>query len=103
MKKLQEEIRRMAGKKDVMDEKGIETLPYIRAVSLELINFGFGRRGCQGMGMAMAEVELALANLVYKFDWELPIGMKEDDIDFECLPGTAMHKKNALCLLAKAV
>ncbi|KAG6410320.1 hypothetical protein SASPL_128378 [Salvia splendens] len=168
MKKLQAEIRRLAGKKGVVDEKDIEKLPYIRAVvkeslrlypptpllvprettkkcsvngyeieagsmvfinawaigrdpamwehadeflperflggqSPELITFGFGRRGCPGMGMAIAELELALANLVYKFDWELPVGMKEDDIDFECLPGTAMHKKNALSLLAKVV
>ncbi|KAG6395067.1 hypothetical protein SASPL_145658 [Salvia splendens] len=67
----------------------------------ELITFGFGRRGCPGMGMAIAELELALANLVYKFNWELP---KEEDIDLECKPrATLLRKKNALRLIAKVV
>ncbi|KAL1553544.1 cytochrome P450 71A9-like [Salvia divinorum] len=74
-----------------------------RGQTPELIPFGFGRRGCPGIGMAMAEVELALANVVYKFDWGLPVGMKEEDIDFEVLPGITMHKKNDLRLLAKLV
>ncbi|KAJ8446302.1 hypothetical protein Cgig2_005833 [Carnegiea gigantea] len=29
------------------------------------------------------------------------VGMTEDDIDFDVLPGITMHKKNPLCLLAK--
>ncbi|XP_041997434.1 cytochrome P450 71A9-like [Salvia splendens] len=174
MKKLQAEIRQLAGEKKLIDEKDIEKLPYLRAVvkeslrlyppapllvprettkkcsingyeieggstvyvnawaiardpamwdnedeflperflesdldprgqTPELIPFGFGRRRCPGIGMAMAEMELALANVVCKFDWELPVGMKEEDIDFEVLPGITMHKKNALRLLPKLV
>ncbi|KAG6395068.1 hypothetical protein SASPL_145659 [Salvia splendens] len=56
---------------------------------------------CLWIGMAMAEMELALANVVCKFAWELPVGMKKEDIDFEILPGITMHKKNALRLLPK--
>ncbi|CAL4959125.1 unnamed protein product [Urochloa decumbens] len=35
------------------------------------VPFGGGRRGCPGAGFAAPAVELALANLVYHFDWEL--------------------------------
>ncbi|XP_041999292.1 cytochrome P450 71A1-like [Salvia splendens] len=168
MKKLQEEIRGLAGKKDMIDRQDIQKLPYLRAVvkeglrlyppapllvpretttkcvvngceieggsfviinayaigrdpaawenpdeflperyldlqNPEVIAFGFGRRGCPGIVMAIAELELALANLVYKFNWELPGGMKEEDLDFECEPGHFMHKKNAFCLVPRIV
>ncbi|KAL0385021.1 UNVERIFIED_CONTAM: cytochrome [Sesamum radiatum] len=69
----------------------------------ELIPFGIGRRGCPGMMMGMVMTEVALANLLYAFDWELPPEMKEKDLNFDVLPGITMHKKNALCLVAKPV
>ncbi|KAK4406001.1 cytochrome [Sesamum angolense] len=64
--------------------------------------FGSGRRVCPGMALGIAEVEVALANLLYSFDWDLPAGMVEDDVDLDCLPGAVTHKKNALCLMAKS-
>ncbi|XP_059667740.1 cytochrome P450 71A1-like [Cornus florida] len=69
----------------------------------ELIPFGAGRRGCPGMYLKVVTVELALANLLYSFEWELPTGMKKEDIDTDVLPGITMHKKNALCRLAKKI
>ncbi|KAJ8423689.1 hypothetical protein Cgig2_012244 [Carnegiea gigantea] len=72
-----------------------------RGQDFELIPFGAGKRICPGLLLGMANVELALANLLYTFDWKLPVGMTEDDIDFDVLPGITMHKKNPLCLLAK--
>ncbi|MBA0711569.1 hypothetical protein Golax_010736 [Gossypium laxum] len=36
-----------------------------------------------GINMGMAVLELALANLLYCFDWKLPSGMTEMDIDME--------------------
>ncbi|GFZ10393.1 with no lysine (K) kinase 1 [Actinidia rufa] len=65
LKKVQEEVRNVVGKKGV------------------------------------ATVELALANLLYSFDWELPDGMKKEDVDTDVKPGLTMHKKNDLCLVAK--
>ncbi|GFQ03007.1 cytochrome p450 83b1 [Phtheirospermum japonicum] len=67
----------------------------------QVIPFGSGRRGCPGISMGLATVEIALANLVYAFDWEMPPGMSREDIDTEVSPGLTMHKKNPLCLVPK--
>ncbi|XP_004247907.1 6,7,8-trihydroxycoumarin synthase [Solanum lycopersicum] len=67
----------------------------------EFIPFGAGRRGCPGITLGVASMELALSNLLYSFDWELPYGMKKEDIDTDFKPGLAIHKKNDLCLVPK--
>ncbi|KAL1368880.1 cytochrome P450 83B1 [Arachis hypogaea] len=67
----------------------------------DLIPFSYGRRQCPGMHMAIAALDLILANLLYCFDWELPDGVQKEDIDTEVLPGLVQHKKNPLCLFAK--
>ncbi|XP_044512053.1 cytochrome P450 83B1-like [Mangifera indica] len=67
----------------------------------ELIPFGAGRRICPGLYMGIATVDLALSNLLYKFDWEMVPGRKKEDLDFDVLPGITMHKKNPLCLMAR--
>ncbi|KAL2892856.1 Cytochrome P450 71A9 [Bienertia sinuspersici] len=67
----------------------------------ELLPFGAGRRGCPGLLLGATTIELALANLLCFFDWELPALMKREDIDMDVLPGLATHKKIALCLVAK--
>ncbi|KAL0414179.1 UNVERIFIED_CONTAM: cytochrome [Sesamum radiatum] len=54
-------------------------------------DFGSGRRVCPGMALGIAEVEVVLANLLYSFDWDLPAGMVEDDVDLDCLPGAVTH------------
>ncbi|MED6112296.1 hypothetical protein PIB30_060404 [Stylosanthes scabra] len=67
----------------------------------ELIPFGAGRRICPGMHMALASLDLILANLLYSFDWKPPEGMTKEDIDTQVLPGVTQHKKNPLYLIAK--
>nr|AXB38862.1 cytochrome P450 CYP71AZ5 [Pastinaca sativa] len=156
MKKAQEEIRRVIGKKGNVDEDDIQNLPYLRAVvketmrlyppaplllprqtmetsiigedkdhmymikpktlvyvsmwaigrdpetwkdpmdfvperfmerpdidykgqQFEYIPFGAGRRICAGIHLAVTTVELALANLLYTFDWEPPSGTRFRD------------------------
>ncbi|WOH00880.1 hypothetical protein DCAR_0520256 [Daucus carota subsp. sativus] len=69
----------------------------------ELIPFGVGRRICPGMAMGVATTELALANLLYPFNWELPPGEDRKDIDMAALPGITMHKKNHLCLVPEVI
>ncbi|KAH9620986.1 hypothetical protein KSS87_003391 [Heliosperma pusillum] len=66
----------------------------------ELIPFGVGRRGCPAINFAILTVEIALANLLYRFDWSLPNGMTRDDIDMAEATGITMHKKEPLLLLA---
>ncbi|EOY14961.1 Cytochrome P450 [Theobroma cacao] len=74
-----------------------------KGLDFELIPFGAGRRGCPGIHMGVVTVELALANLLYKFDWEMPTGMNKEDLDFDVIPGITTHKKIALCLVAKEI
>ncbi|XP_020111902.1 cytochrome P450 71A1-like [Ananas comosus] len=65
-----------------------------------LIPFGEGRRICPGKNLGIKTVEIMLANLLYSFDWELPTGMTEEDINMDEAPGIAVHKRHALRLLA---
>lgn len=67
----------------------------------ELLPFGAGRRVCPGMHMAMVTIELALASLLYHFDWKLPTGMKEEDINMDETTGRSLTtaKKRALLLV----
>ncbi|KAK3026032.1 hypothetical protein RJ639_042524 [Escallonia herrerae] len=69
----------------------------------ELLPFGAGRRGCPGIYMGTAMVELTLANLLYSFDWKLPSGMKEQDIDMEEAAGQTVYKKSALSLASMSL
>lgn len=63
----------------------------------EMIPFGGGRRGCPGMGMGLVSIHLAMANLLYSFDWAVPPSYPT--IDTDALPGLTMHKKNPLILV----
>ncbi|KAL0344933.1 UNVERIFIED_CONTAM: cytochrome [Sesamum radiatum] len=88
---------------EFVPERFLNTKVDIIGQDFQVIPFGAGRRGCPGISMGLATVELALANLLYTFDWELPAGMKREDVDTEVLPGITMHKKNPLCLVPKQI
>ncbi|XP_074591944.1 cytochrome P450 71A1-like [Curcuma longa] len=66
----------------------------------KLIPFGEGRRICPGKNLGLLMVELALANLLYSFDWQLPPGMREEELSMEEAPGVVVHMKHALFLMA---
>ncbi|KAI3698961.1 hypothetical protein L2E82_42902 [Cichorium intybus] len=80
-------------------ERFVDSRVDYKGNDFEFIPFGSGRRGCPGMSMGAVMVELALSNLLYSFDWEIPEGTKE----ISTLPtaGTVSHKKDALRLVAK--
>ncbi|XP_042513210.1 cytochrome P450 736A117-like [Macadamia integrifolia] len=66
----------------------------------QLIPFGAGRRGCPGTHFASAVVELALANLLHKFDWALPNGANGDALDDTEAPGLSCRLKSPLLAIA---
>lgn len=61
-----------------------------RGQNFELIPFGAGRRGCPALTFAVAVVELALAQLLHSFDWELPPGITAKDLDLTEVFGLSM-------------
>ncbi|CAN6363242.1 unnamed protein product [Urochloa humidicola] len=60
--------------------------------------FGAGRRICPGIYFAQANIEIALASLLYHFDWELPSGVKEEDVDMTEVFGITVKRKADLLL-----
>ncbi|XP_074583146.1 cytochrome P450 71A1-like [Curcuma longa] len=60
--------------------------------------FGAGRRGCPGIGFATVAVEVALASLLYYFDWEMPDGMSSEEMDMDEVFGLIMQKKSSVIL-----
>ncbi|XP_076885904.1 parthenolide synthase-like [Bidens hawaiensis] len=67
--------------------------------SFEMVPFGWGRRSCPAMNTAPITVELVIANLLYWFDWELPDGLKNEDLNMEEDGSLIIHKKVSLCLV----
>ena len=65
----------------------------------EPLPFGSGRRIFAGIATAVPTVEFTLANLLYCFDWELPMGMKTQDIDMEGNGGLTTYRKTPLFLV----
>ncbi|KAI0529275.1 hypothetical protein KFK09_001822 [Dendrobium nobile] len=59
------------------------------------IPFGAGRRICPGIQFASSIVELALANLLYRFNWKLPSGISCDGMDMEDGPGITTPEKKS--------
>ncbi|KAK7382237.1 hypothetical protein VNO80_01024 [Phaseolus coccineus] len=86
---------------EFLPERFLDSTVDFHGNDFELIPFGAGRRICPGLHMAAASLHLILANILNSFDWELPAGVRPEDIDEEMLPGLAQHKKNPLYVLAK--
>ncbi|OAY78368.1 Cytochrome P450 71A1 [Ananas comosus] len=82
-------------------ERFLDSLIDYRGQDFQFIPFGAGRRGCPGINFAMPTAELALANLVHRFDWELPGRIKEEKMDCSEVNGITVHLKSRLVLVAK--
>ena len=73
----------------------------LKGNDFEFIPFGAGRRICPAINFGMTMVEIALANLLYLFDWKLTDGMCKEDIDKEEAPTIVLNKKHDLYLVGK--
>ncbi|KAH6770571.1 hypothetical protein C2S52_015374 [Perilla frutescens var. hirtella] len=81
-------------------DRFMNSLVDYKGQDFELIPFGAGRRGCPGIGFAMASVQLVLANIVHKFEWNSPVGSNLEDLDTTEQPGTTIHRKHPLFAVA---
>ncbi|CAN6238089.1 unnamed protein product [Urochloa humidicola] len=74
---------------DSFDYKGFD---------FEFTPFGVGRRMCPGINFSQANIEIALASLLYHFDWKLPDGAKPEDMDMTEVWGVTVRRKAKLHL-----
>jgi 4-hydroxyphenylacetaldehyde oxime monooxygenase len=72
---------------------------FFNRAQFEFLPFGAGRRMCPGIDMGVATTEFTLANLLYCFDWELPEGVRREDMCMEEAGGLTVHKKTPLLLV----
>ncbi|GAU34048.1 hypothetical protein TSUD_16360 [Trifolium subterraneum] len=70
--------------------------------NFEYIPFGAGRRICPGSTFGLINVEMALALMLYHFDWRLPNGMKGEDLDMTEQFGATIKRKDDLYLIPTA-
>ncbi|KAJ0969479.1 hypothetical protein J5N97_022356 [Dioscorea zingiberensis] len=73
-----------------------------KGLDFDYIPFGAGRRVCPAIQFAVSNLELALANLVNRFDWKLPDYIKDEkEVDMTEAPGATMRMKKKLYLVPK--
>ncbi|TVU11389.1 hypothetical protein EJB05_44974, partial [Eragrostis curvula] len=66
----------------------------------EFIPFGAGRRICPGMLFGLANIKLALANILFYFDWSLPDDSSPSEADITEAVGITARRKRDLLLRA---
>jgi cytochrome P450 len=86
-----EEFRPERFETDTRDFKGND---------FEFIPFGAGRRICPGIVLGLANIKLALANLLFYFDWSLPDGIRPCEVDMTEIMRISSRKKTDLWLKA---
>ncbi|XP_057433652.1 cytochrome P450 71D11-like [Lotus japonicus] len=80
-------------------ERFIDSSIDYKGTNFEYIPFGAGRRICPGINYGMANVEEVLAFLLFHFDWRLPNGIKNEDLDLTEEFGVSVARKCDLYLI----
>ncbi|CAK8565721.1 unnamed protein product [Lathyrus sativus] len=80
-------------------ERFIDSLMDYKGNNFEYIPFGAGKRICPGMNYGLANTEQVLALLLYHFDWKLPNGKKNEELELTEEFGITMSRKGDLHLI----
>ncbi|XP_049396250.1 cytochrome P450 71A6-like [Solanum stenotomum] len=81
-------------------ERFLDTCVDYKGLNFELIPFGAGRRGCPGITFAKVVNELALARMLFHFEFSLPNGAKAEDLDVDEALGITVRRKSPLLVVA---
>jgi hypothetical protein len=54
---------------------------------------------CPGIAFSLPIIDLLLAQLLYHFDWKLPNGVKNEELDMTESFGITVGRKHDLCLI----
>ncbi|KAH7663721.1 Premnaspirodiene oxygenase protein [Dioscorea alata] len=85
---------------EFIPERFLDNSIDFKGQDFELIPFGSGRRICPGMGFAVNNIELLLANLIHKFEWKLPDDFVSE-VNMAEAPGITTRMKKTLNLIPK--
>ncbi|KAG2394593.1 Cytochrome P450 [Vigna angularis] len=80
-------------------ERFIDSSIDYKGSNFEFIPFGAGRRICPGSTFALRTIELALAMLLYHFDWKLPSGITSEELNMSEVFGLTMRRKDEMYLV----
>ncbi|KAH9723255.1 cytochrome P450 71A25 [Citrus sinensis] len=84
---------------EFLPERFINSTIDFNGQHFDFIPFGTGRRFCPGMLFGKVAAEYLLANLLYWFDWKLPGGAVDANLDMTEEYGLAVTKKHPLILM----
>ncbi|TVU51752.1 hypothetical protein EJB05_03196, partial [Eragrostis curvula] len=66
----------------------------------DYLPFGSGRRMCPGVNFGLVALDLIVARHLYYFNWDLPAGMRPEDLNMDTTIGVSARKKNQLQVVA---